>query len=130
MVADRLVLGVALLLELEGEVLDADREVPGEAGLELVEDPRCVTVGEAAVLDHDVGGQHGQLAGDLGGVQVVHVYDVRLAEQVAAEDTAWASIYPHTPDQMKALRYYPYDVYAEHWDEIAAFWDRNVLRKG
>jgi spermidine/putrescine-binding protein len=53
-----------------------------------------------------------------------------VAEQVAAEDPFWKQLYPHTAEQFRTLRYYPYDVYAEHWDELADAWDRTVLRKG
>lgn len=53
-----------------------------------------------------------------------------VAKRMAAEDALWKSIYPHTEEQLAALRYYPYDVYADHWTDIAAFWDRQVLRKG
>jgi spermidine/putrescine-binding protein len=52
-----------------------------------------------------------------------------VARQMAAEDQTWKSIYPHTDEQLRALRYYPYDTYAEHWDDIASYWDRHVLRK-
>ena len=54
----------------------------------------------------------------------------RVAAEVAAADPVWASIYPHTPAQFEALRYYPYEVYAKHWDEIATEWERRVLRAG
>jgi spermidine/putrescine-binding protein len=53
-----------------------------------------------------------------------------VAERMAAEDPFWKQLYPHTPEQFRALRYYPYDVYAEHWDHLADEWDRTVLRKG
>ncbi len=53
-----------------------------------------------------------------------------VAKQMAAEDAFWKSIYPHTDEQLRTLGYYPYDTYAEHWDDIASFWDRQVLRKG
>jgi putative spermidine/putrescine transport system substrate-binding protein len=53
-----------------------------------------------------------------------------VAERMAAEDPFWKQLYPHTPEQFRALRYYPYDVYAEHWDHLADAWDRTVLRKG
>lgn len=52
------------------------------------------------------------------------------ARRVAAEDPLWASLYPHTEKQLRDLRYYPYDVYFEHWDEIEKFWTREVLRNG
>jgi spermidine/putrescine-binding protein len=53
-----------------------------------------------------------------------------VAKQMAAEDPLWKSIYPSTEEQLRSLRYYPYDTYADHWSDIAAFWDRQVLRKG
>jgi spermidine/putrescine-binding protein len=52
------------------------------------------------------------------------------ARRIAAEDPLWASLYPHTEEQFHSLRYYPYDVYFEHWDEIDRFWTREVLRNG
>jgi spermidine/putrescine-binding protein len=53
-----------------------------------------------------------------------------VAKQMAGEDPFWRQLYPHTDEQFRALRYYPYEVYAEHWDHIADAWDRTVLRKG
>jgi spermidine/putrescine-binding protein len=53
-----------------------------------------------------------------------------VAEQMAAADPFWKQLYPHTADQFRSLRYYPYDVYAEHWDYLADTWDRTVLRPG
>jgi spermidine/putrescine-binding protein len=53
-----------------------------------------------------------------------------VAERVAAEDPFWKQLYPHTADGFRTLRYYPYDVYAEHWDHLADAWDRTVLRDG
>jgi spermidine/putrescine-binding protein len=52
-----------------------------------------------------------------------------VAERMAAEDSFWKSIYPFTREQLAALRYYPYDVYASHWNDIGSFWDREILRK-
>lgn len=52
------------------------------------------------------------------------------AALAAAEDPVWKSIYPHTPEQFQALRYYPYDFYASRWDELADRWERTVLRPG
>ncbi|MGH7225288.1 MAG: ABC transporter substrate-binding protein [Gemmataceae bacterium] len=52
------------------------------------------------------------------------------ARRVAAEDPLWASLYPHTEEQFRDLRYYPYDAYFEHWDEVDKFWTREVLRNG
>jgi spermidine/putrescine-binding protein len=53
-----------------------------------------------------------------------------VAERVAAEDPFWKQLYPHTAEQFRGLRYYPYELYAEHWDRLADAWDRTVLRKG
>jgi spermidine/putrescine-binding protein len=53
-----------------------------------------------------------------------------VARTLAEEDPYWKQIYPHTEEQLHALRYYPYDVYFRHWDDLAAAWDRTVLRKG
>jgi putative spermidine/putrescine transport system substrate-binding protein len=50
------------------------------------------------------------------------------AEKMAAEDPVWKSFYPHTAAQLNSLQYYPYDVYAKHWDEFADKWDRTILR--
>jgi putative spermidine/putrescine transport system substrate-binding protein len=52
------------------------------------------------------------------------------ARRMADEDPLWASLYPHTEEQFRGLRYYPYDTYFEHWDEIEKFWTREVLRHG
>jgi spermidine/putrescine-binding protein len=52
------------------------------------------------------------------------------AQTVAAEDPFWKQLYPHTEAQFRTLRYYPYDVYAEHWDDIEKSWTREVLRHG
>ena len=51
-----------------------------------------------------------------------------VAKRMAAEDPLWKQFYPHTAEQFEALRYYPYDLYAEHQDEIADAWERTVLR--
>ncbi len=52
-----------------------------------------------------------------------------VAAKVAAADPLWAQIYAHTPEQFKNVGYYPYDAYFKQWDEIVAFWDKEVLRK-
>jgi putative spermidine/putrescine transport system substrate-binding protein len=52
-----------------------------------------------------------------------------VAQEQAAEDTAWAAAFPHTDEQFATLSYYPYDVYAEHAERIAEVWDREVLRE-
>ncbi|MBY0232729.1 MAG: PotD/PotF family extracellular solute-binding protein [Gemmataceae bacterium] len=50
-----------------------------------------------------------------------------VAAKVAAEDERWASLYPHTEEQFRQLRYYPYEAYARDWDDISDRWDRTVL---
>lgn len=52
-----------------------------------------------------------------------------VAQARAEEDPLWKQIYPHTTEQLKAVRYYPYDVYFQHWDDLADRWNREVLRK-
>ncbi|HMF13592.1 MAG TPA: extracellular solute-binding protein, partial [Gemmataceae bacterium] len=52
------------------------------------------------------------------------------AQKVAAEDPLWKSLYPHTEEQLQTLRYYPYDVYFDHWKDIEKVWTREVLRHG
>jgi len=52
------------------------------------------------------------------------------AVRVAVEDPRWKRLYPHSDEHFDTLAYYPYDLYAEHWDEIAQRWDRSVLRQG
>jgi len=52
-----------------------------------------------------------------------------VARTLAEEDQLWKQIYPHTEEQLKAVRYYPYDVYFKHWDDLADRWDREILRK-
>jgi spermidine/putrescine-binding protein len=53
-----------------------------------------------------------------------------VAARMAAEDPFWKRLYPHTPEQFAGLKYYPYDLYAEHGRAIADEWDRTVLRDG
>ena len=74
--------GVVEGLKLESGVLDADVEVRGDALLEVAEHAGGVAVVEAAVVEDDVGGEHGQAGGDGGGVQVVDALDVGDGEQV------------------------------------------------
>jgi spermidine/putrescine-binding protein len=52
------------------------------------------------------------------------------ARRVAAEDPLWKQLYPHTEEQLRSLRYYPYDAYFDHWDRIEQVWTREVLRNG
>jgi spermidine/putrescine-binding protein len=53
-----------------------------------------------------------------------------VARRVAEEDALWKQIYPSTEEQLKAVRYYPYEAYFKDWDNVVATWDREVLRKG
>jgi len=53
-----------------------------------------------------------------------------VATTVAAEDPFWKQLYPHTAAMFPTLTYYPYDFYAEHWDELSDRWDTTVLRSG
>lgn len=53
-----------------------------------------------------------------------------VAKRMAEENPFWRLLYPHTDEQFRALQYYPYQTYAEHWDRLADAWDRTVLRKG
>jgi spermidine/putrescine-binding protein len=53
-----------------------------------------------------------------------------VAKKVAEEDAVWKQIFPSTEEQLKAVRYYPYEAYFKDWDGIVAAWDREVLRKG
>jgi putative spermidine/putrescine transport system substrate-binding protein len=50
------------------------------------------------------------------------------AAQMATEDPRWATFSPHTADQFRTLKYYPYDEYAKQWDALSDRWDRTVLR--
>jgi putative spermidine/putrescine transport system substrate-binding protein len=52
------------------------------------------------------------------------------AAKMAKADPLWASLYPHTDEQFRTLKYYPYDVYAGQWDQLADRWDRTILRNG
>jgi spermidine/putrescine-binding protein len=52
------------------------------------------------------------------------------AQRIAAEDPLWSRLYPHTEEQFRSLRYYPYDSYFDHWDRIEKVWTREVLRNG
>jgi len=56
--------------------------------------------------------------------------NLSVAQKAPAADPLWKQIYPSTEVHLKKLRYYPYDVYFKHWDEIVAIWDRDILRKG
>jgi len=53
-----------------------------------------------------------------------------VAQEVAAEDKAWAQVYPSTEEGIKNIRYYPYNAYFQDWDNIVNTWDREILRKG
>ena len=50
------------------------------------------------------------------------------ATEVAAENRDWAATYPHTANDFDGMRYFPYDTYLDHWDEIIAVWEREILR--
>lgn len=52
-----------------------------------------------------------------------------VAKEMAEKDEFWRQLYPHTAEQFRSLRYYPYEVYAEHWARLSDEWDRTVLRK-
>jgi spermidine/putrescine-binding protein len=51
-----------------------------------------------------------------------------VAAEMAARNSTWASMYPHTPEQFASVRYYPYEVYSAHWHDITDAWTRRVLR--
>ena len=53
---------------------------------------------------------------------------VEAARIVAAEDPLWAKTCPSTPEQFRAVRYYPYETYFKDWDRIAKAWEEEVLR--
>jgi spermidine/putrescine-binding protein len=53
-----------------------------------------------------------------------------VAARMADEDPFWKQIYPSTPEQLRSLQYYPYDVYFASWKHVVAAWDQQVLRKG
>jgi putative spermidine/putrescine transport system substrate-binding protein len=52
-----------------------------------------------------------------------------VAQKVAAENPFWKKIYPSTEAQLKQINYYPYEAYFKDWDNIAATWDQEILRK-
>ncbi len=52
-----------------------------------------------------------------------------VAQQVAAKDSFWKQIYPSTEAQLKQIRYYPYEAYFKHWNDIVSAWDQEILRK-
>lgn len=52
-----------------------------------------------------------------------------VAQKVAQQDPFWKQIYPATAEQLKNVRYYPYDVYFKDWDHIVEVWDKEILRK-
>jgi spermidine/putrescine-binding protein len=51
------------------------------------------------------------------------------AREVAAGDANWARTYPHTDDEFRAMRYFPYEAYFKDWDGIKKAWEQDVLRK-
>lgn len=54
---------------------------------------------------------------------------VAAAKTVAAEDPVWGSTYPHTDEQFRSMRYFPYDAYFKDWDRIKKTWEQEILRK-
>jgi spermidine/putrescine-binding protein len=56
--------------------------------------------------------------------------NLSIARKMAEEDPVWKQIYPSTEEQLKAIKYYPYEAYFKDWDYIVETWDREVLRKG
>jgi spermidine/putrescine-binding protein len=54
---------------------------------------------------------------------------VAAAQAVAADDPSWARTYPHTDEQFRAMRYFPYDAYFKDWDHIKRTWEQEILRK-
>lgn len=65
------------------------------------------------------------------GLQNIGILEV--AREVAAKDPVWAAAYPHTDEEYRAIRYYPYDVYLKDgatWARLSRFWEREILRKG
>ena len=50
-----------------------------------------------------------------------------VAEEQARRDPLWARVNPHTSGDFAALRYYPYDAYLKHWDDMTSRWDQEVL---
>jgi spermidine/putrescine-binding protein len=54
---------------------------------------------------------------------------VPAAAARAREDELWRQLHPSTEEQLRAVRYYPYDAYFRAWEQINAVWDREVLRK-
>ncbi|MDQ4132596.1 MAG: extracellular solute-binding protein [Actinomycetota bacterium] len=51
-----------------------------------------------------------------------------IAQAQAAKDPVWAQAFPSREEEFAELRYYPYEALAD--PQIAARWDREVLRKG
>ncbi len=65
------------------------------------------------------------------GLQNIGILEV--AREVAARDPVWGAAYPHTDEEYRRIRYYPYDVYLEDgatWARLTRFWEREILRKG
>jgi putative spermidine/putrescine transport system substrate-binding protein len=50
-----------------------------------------------------------------------------IARERAAADPLWARLYPHTPEQLAYLQYYPYDIYVRHWNAMTERWNREIL---
>ncbi|MEX2263144.1 MAG: PotD/PotF family extracellular solute-binding protein [Bryobacteraceae bacterium] len=50
-----------------------------------------------------------------------------LAREQARRDPLWARINPHAEADFDKLRYYPYDTYLRHWDDMTGRWNREIL---
>ncbi len=54
---------------------------------------------------------------------------LEAAREAAAENPLWAETYPATEEQFRTMKYFPYDVYFQDWDQIKSVWEKEVLRK-
>ena len=54
---------------------------------------------------------------------------LEAAREAAQADPDWARTYPHTDEQFRAMRYYPYEAYFKDWERIKRTWEQEVLRK-
>ena len=50
-----------------------------------------------------------------------------VAASQARQDSLWARVNPHSESDFAKLHYYPYDSYLQHWDDMTARWNREVL---
>lgn len=55
--------------------------------------------------------------------------NLEVARQRAAENPLWKQIYPHTEEQLQAIRYYPYDTYFRNWNDLSSIWQREILTR-